>query len=165
MKTLFLLALLAGTAVAGTTTTEAPAAFDLLDAANKAVSPQPKTLIECITRAKAIGTWQCVTRQKFTTVANCDDVSKPVIPRVLDVDGYVIQPPMRGKPITENDWTSEVQDYVPAPAPICWVLGWREVTQADLVLDSNDLLVQEPVVWPDELQALWDASAAYHTIP
>lgn len=169
MKRLLTLLLVTSLAQAGTATTEAPTLYDLLTEDNKAVSPRPTTEADCLARAKAVGTWSCIVRRKFTTVANCDGVAKPVIARELDADGYVVKPPMRGKPITETDWTTEVQDWVQAPAPTCWVLGWREVTQADfnedIVEDGPPALVAD--TWSPALQALYDneTSVARRALP
>lgn len=132
-------------------TTEAPTLYDLLRADNTSVSPRPTTEAECLSRAKAEGTWTCITRRKFTTVANCDGVVKPVIARELDADGYIVKPPIRAKQVSETVWQTEIQDYVPAPAPTCWVLGWRLIADADLNDEYSDLLVQEPVIWPGDV--------------
>jgi len=136
------------------TTVESPPVYNIYLADGTIEKKEwPKTHEECVARAKAIvpkGT--CVTREVFTNTPTCEGVAKPVLPRELDADGYVIKPPLRAKQLSETDWTTELQDYVPAPAPTCWVLGWREITQADVDDDEYpDVAMMEPVIWPGDV--------------
>lgn len=134
-------------------TTEGPPSYELHKMPeNTLVAPWPKTEAECVDKARASeGKWQCVVRRNFETVATCDGVAKPAMPRELDADGYLVKPPIRAKQVSDTEWLTEVQDYVPASAPACWVLGWRLLADADLNDEFSDVLVQEPVVWPGDV--------------
>lgn len=166
MKASYLLLLLSSAAIAGITSTEEPVQYliRLADKTYEKGKTAPKTLDECRARAKAIiPEASCVTIEGFTNVGNCDDVAKPVVPQTLDADGFVRQPPIRGKPPeTGNDWTTQIQDYVPAPYPTCWIIGWREITETDIHDPAQDALANsnEPVKLTPALQAAWDASEA-----
>lgn len=162
---LTLSALLTVGAFAGVTSTEQPTQYliRLADKTYEQNKAAPKTHDECLTRAQAIiPAASCVTIESFANIGNCDGVAKPAIARELDADGYVVKPPIRGKQLTDTDWTTEIQDYVPAPYPACWVLGWREITENDLNDEFSDELANsiEPVRLTPELQAAWDASCA-----
>jgi hypothetical protein len=119
-----------------------------------------KTALEqCMDMAKAApGKATCTDVYGITVTGTCDDVAKPVLPRELDSDGFVIKPPIRGKQITDTDWTTEIQDYVPAPYPTCWALGWREITQADMVEDQQLANDETPASKPPGFDA------EYHTL-
>lgn len=167
MKNLLpLLALsLSSLAVAGTSVVPAPNKWALRDPSVTPIAELGRYDTQALCQAAALtltkaGTYRCDTSITLTVTIDCTGVLKPVIPRKLDADGYVIEPPIRAKePATGNDWLTEIEDYVPAPAPACWVKGWREITQADIVGEPELAAVMEPITWPAELQALWDASA------
>jgi hypothetical protein len=160
---------IAGIVMAGITSTEQPPQYlirlaDKTYEQNKAV---PKTREECLARAKAIiPLASCVTIESFANAGTCADISKPVLQRELDADGFVVKPPIRGKePASGNDWTTEIQDYVPAPYPACWVLGWREITQADLDDDVELANHDEPVPMTGDYLVKWlepESEAARH---
>lgn len=154
-----------GVVMAGITSNESPTVYRILlaDGTLEKGTEWPKSLDECVKRASAIlpkGT--CSIQRTFNNVGTCDDIQKPVLPRELDADGFVVKPPIRGKePATGNDWTTEIQDYVPAPYPTCWVMGWREIADADLVepdlMQANSV---EPMPVPEGFDAEWHAPEA-----
>ena len=152
----------AGVVLAGVVSTEAPPVYEVhLDDNTMQKGAWPATEAECVARAKALlPSGCCVVRRKFTNVGTCDDVPKPALPRELDAEGYVIKPPVRAKQLSDTDWLTEIQDYVPAPYPTCWVIGWREITEADVNDEASDLLADEPVEWPAELLAAYAARCA-----
>lgn len=166
IRAIYLLALsaLLGVANAGTTSTVVHNTSVFRPEGGATVTIHDKdgktALEQCVDMVKVtIGKSTCTDVYGYTTAGTCDDVPKPVIPRELDADGFVIKPPIRGKePAAGNDWTTEIWDYVPAPYPACWDLGWREITQADLVDDGPRLAnTIEPFPFSAEDQRDWDA--------
>jgi hypothetical protein len=149
-----LLSLVAITAFADTAVVVVPGKWVLRDPADTSKDARYDTQALCEAAAKATltvsGTYQCNTSVTLKVTVTCP--AKPDLPRTLDADGYVIKPPMRAKQLTETDWTTELQDFVPAPAPACWVLGWREITQVDVDDDEYpDVAMVEPVIWPGDV--------------
>lgn len=169
MKALALL-LLSSVAFAGTTSTmvggisvfhpegTAPA-VTYKDAAGKTAHDA------CQEAAKAyVGKATCSDVFTFTTVGTCADVAKPKWTVEFDANGYLIKPAFRSKfkEGSDTEFVHEVEDYVPSGYPECWVKGWRVAMESDFTDDNDELLASsvEPVQWPADLQAKWDASEA-----
>ncbi len=151
----------AGTVIAGITSTPQPPQYliRLADKSYEKGKAAPKTIEECRERAKAIVPGaDCVTIEGFANVATCEGVAKPAWPLTLDAEGYVVKPPIRAKQLNDTDWQTEIQDYVPAPYPECWVLGWRVLSDADVAEDASVASVDEPVDIPADVLAAWVAS-------
>lgn len=154
--------------VAGTSVVPAPNKWALRDPSVTPIAELGRYDTQALCQAAALtltkaGTYRCDTSVTLTVTIDCTGVVKPVIPRKLDADGFVIDPPIRGKePTSGNDWTTEIEDYVPIPVPPCWVKGWREITQADLTTEAElAALPPEPdCCWSEALQANWDSEGS-----
>lgn len=158
------LAAIGARAIAGTTSTEAPTVYMILlaDDTIEKGKEWPKTLDECVKRAQAIiPAGSCSIRRKFTNVGTCVDVPKPKWLRELDADGFVIKPGIRGKlkAGSDSDYDFEVEDYVAAPYPDCWVKGWRVAMAKDFNDESQSEVagVMEPTWHTPEEKAKLDA--------
>lgn len=150
MKRLFIFALAAAASIAhaGTTTTEGAPSFELhAMPANTIVSPWPKTEQECVDKAKAsLGHWQCVTRRNFDTVGTCADVPKPAFPVKVDADGFLLKPALRVPVDEKGNWgATEMEGFVAAPYPACWVMGWVPYVPE---VEPDHGTVDEPVCKP-----------------
>lgn len=161
---LALVAMLTGVAVAGTTVSVVHNTAVFRPEGGTTVTIHDKdgktALEQCMDMAKAApGKSTCTDVYGITATGTCDDVAKSTIPRTKDADGFTVQPPVRYKESTTGDLTDiEIQDYVPAPYPACWVLGWRDAQVADLAPPTADLPNSiEPFPFSAEDQLDWDA--------
>jgi hypothetical protein len=157
-----------GVAIAGTVATQKPGDWALKKQGDNTILSRYPTLDECVKAAPA-GKYKCDTSVALEVTGTCDDVPKPSIPRTKDADGFNVQPPIRYKEGTEGDLTDvEIQDYVSAPYPTCWVLGWRDAKVEDLAPPTADAgTVNEPVQQSAEFLAEWsseESQAARHLV-
>jgi hypothetical protein len=150
------LLLLTSAVFAGTTAIQKAGDWALKKQGDNTIISRHTTLDECVKAAPA-GKYKCDTSVALDVTGTCDD--KPTIPRTKDADGFNVQPPIRYKESTEGDLTDvEIQDYVPAPYPTCWVLGWRDAKVEDLAPPTADLPnTIEPFPFSPEDQKEWDA--------
>ncbi len=167
---LLISALLTSGSLAGIVSKEGPTVYMVLlaDGTVEKLKEWPKTLEECRARAQAIiPKGSCSVRYPFDNVGTCDDVAKPQWPRELDPNGFVLKPSFRSKvdPTDDTNYTHEVEDFVAAPFPVCWVKGWRVAMAEDLDDGPEELAgVHEPTwITPaqkaavDTFNAQWQA--------
>lgn len=139
----------------------------LHDANDKTVTykttPAASAHDQCIQAASVIvGKSTCTDVYGIVVVGTCD--AAPKFPVKVNADGYLEVPEMR-IPVLANgtDWgPPEIQAMVPAPYPTCWQIGWVPYTGQEYTTDDVEP-VMDPVAWPAELLALWDASKSERT--
>jgi hypothetical protein len=164
------LLLLSAAALAGISSTESPTVYMILLADNTVEKgkPWPTTEAECIARAKAIiPQASCSIRRTFTNAGNCADVAKPKWVVEKDADGYLIKPAFRSKFAdgSDTEFVHEVEDFVPAPYPECWVKGWRIAELSDFDDEPELASIEEPVWHTPEERAKYDALNAQYNLP
>jgi hypothetical protein len=162
------LLLLSAAALAGISSTESPTVYMILLADNTVEKGKtaPKTEAECIARAQAIiPQGSCSIRRTFVNAGTCD--AKPAWPREIDANGFVVKPGIRGKlkSGSDSEYDFEVEDYVPAPYPECWVKGWRVAELTDFDDEPELASVDEPVWHTPEQKAAYDAFNAMWNSP
>lgn len=173
MKTLALmLALGATVALAGTDVVDGTTSWELhdLDNGNKLVDGKwPPDLASCHARildltkgATVTKRYACVMRLNVDAVPNCDGVEAPPFP-IKVVDGMLEAPAIHIPVATDGTWLPmEMAQFVHNPGwphgfPNCWVMGWGPPWDWK---PAETAQVDEPVTWPADLQAKWDASCA-----
>lgn len=119
------------------------------------VSRHP-TLEACAAAIGVSGDYRCDQSVAVKAVGSCA-VLAPEFPTRVNAEGFTEQPGIVVKELPDGSWGPSLEEgYVLEPYPKCWVVGLVPYTGK---WNAPDLgTVHEPVIWPAELQALWEAS-------
>lgn len=111
---------------AGETVTSLPTSYELRDSASHAVSATKyATLAECQSAAPVPAIkYRCVETVVFDKVGTCDDVPMPVMPTIVDANGFLVLPGIVIEALPDGSWgPTKEEGFVKADYPICWVKG------------------------------------------